>query len=72
MSPKDYAQKSRLWNAVIKTLDKQLTLLDKQLAELVASDKNISRQTELLKPVDGIGDRGALYMVSVTIGFKRF
>ena len=58
MDPKDYAQKSRLWNAVIKTLDKQLALLDKQLAELVASDKKISRQVELLKSVDGIGDRG--------------
>jgi len=72
MDPKDYAQKSRLWNAVIKTLNRQLALLDKQLAELVASDKKISRQVELLKSVDGIGDRVALYMVAVTMGFKRF
>ena len=72
MDPKDYAQKSRLWNAVIKTLNKQLALLDEQLAELVASDEKISRQMELLKSVDGIGDRIALYMVAVTMGFKRF
>ena len=72
MAPKDYAQKSRLWNAVIKTLNKQLALLDQQLADLVASDKKISRQVELLKSVDGIGDRVALYMVAVTMGFKRF
>jgi transposase len=72
MDPKDYAQKSRLWNAVIKTLNKQLALLDEQLAGLVASDEKISHQMELLKSVDGIGDRIALYMVAVTMGFKRF
>ena len=72
MDPKDYAQKSRMWKAVIKTLNKQLELLDEQLAELVASDKKISRQVELLKSVDGIGDRVALYMVAVTMGFTRF
>ena len=72
MDPKDYAQKSRLWTAVIKTLNKQLAILDEQLAELVASDEKINHQVELLKSVDGIGDRIALYMVAVTMGFTRF
>ena len=72
MAPKDYAQKCRLWTAVIKTLNKQLATLDEQLAEIVASDKRISHQMELLKSVDGIGDRIALYMVAVTMGFSRF
>ena len=72
MDPKDYAQKSRLWTAVIKTLNKQLALLDEQLAALVASDKKINRQVELLKSVDGVGDMVALYMVAVTMGFTRF
>ena len=72
MDARDYAQKSRLWTAVIKTLNKQLALLDEQLAALVASDKKISRQVELLKSVDGVGDRVALYMVAVTMGFTRF
>jgi len=72
MDPKDYAQKSRLWTTVINTLNRQLALLDEQLAALVASDKRISHQMELLKSVDGIGDRVALYMVAVTMGFTRF
>lgn len=72
MDPGDYAQKSRLWTAVVKTLNKQMEILDEQLAELVASDKKISHQVELLKSVDGIGDRIALYMVAVTMGFTRF
>jgi transposase len=72
MDPEDYAQKSRLWTAVIKTLNKQLALLDEQLAALVASDERTSRQVELLKSVDGVGDRIALYMVAVTMGFTRF
>ena len=72
MDPKDYAQKSRLWTAVIKTLNKQLAILDGQLAELVASDEKVRHQVELLKSVDGVGDRIALYMVAVTMGFTRF
>lgn len=72
MDPKDYVQKSRLWTAVVKTLNKQLAILDEQLAELVASDERISHQVELLKSVDGIGGRIALYMVAVTMGFTRF
>ena len=72
MDPEDYVQKSRLWTAVVKTLNKQLALLDEQIAKLVALDEEISHQVELLKSVDGVGDRVALYMVAVTMGFKRF
>lgn len=72
MDPEDYVEKSRLWTAVVKTLNKQLALLDEQIVKLVALDEEISHQVELLKSVDGVGDRGALYMVAVTMGFKRF
>jgi transposase len=49
-----------------------MALLDEQLAALVASDERTSQQVELLKSVDGVGDRIALHMVAVTMGFTRF
>ena len=51
----DYAQKSSLWTAVIKVLNKQMALLDEQLDALVASDENTSCQVELLNLMDIVG-----------------
>ena len=72
MDAADYARKKHLWTAVIKTLDKQISLIDHEIQTLVESDKMIKHQTELLKTVDGVGDRIAVRMVVVTMAFKRF
>ena len=72
MDTADYARKKHLWTAVIKTLDKQIALIDHELQTLVESDKTIKHQTELLKTVDGVGDRIAVRMVVVTMAFTRF
>ena len=72
MDATDYARKKHLWTAVIKTLDKQIALIDHEIQTLVESDKMIKHQTELLKTVDGVGDRIAVRMVVVTMAFKRF
>ena len=72
MDAADYARKKHLWTAVIKTLDKQIALIDHEIQTLVESDKMIKHQTELLKTVDGVGDRIAVRMVVVTMAFKRF
>ena len=72
MSGEDYARKRRHWTKVIAVLDRQIEEVDKEIEGLVASDKGISRQVELLKTIDGIGDRIAIYMVALTLGFTRF
>lgn len=72
MDAKDYRRKSRMWEAVIRTINQQLEFIDSELAELVASDDNIKRQMRLLKTVDGVGDVIAIYMIAVTMGFTRF
>ena len=72
MDSEDYTRKKRSWSAVVKTLDKQIALIDNEIQRLVESDEKIKRQTELLKTVDGVGDRIAVRMVVVTMAFTRF
>ena len=72
MGAEDYRRKKRSWADVIKTLDKQIALIDDEIQRLVESDEKIKRQTELLKTVDGVGDRIAVRMVVVTMAFTRF
>lgn len=72
MDAEDYRRKKRSWSAVVKTLDKQIALIDDEIQRLVESDEKIKHQTELLKTVDGVGDRIAVRMVVVTMAFTRF
>lgn len=72
MDSEDYNRKKRSWTAVVKTLDKQIALIDDEIQSLVESDVKVKHQTELLKTVDGVGDRIAVRMVVVTMAFTRF
>ena len=72
MDPSDYARKKRSWAAVARTLDKQIALIDAEIQRLVESDEKIRHQKDLLKSVDGVGDRVAVYMIVVTMAFTRF
>ena len=72
MDAEDYKRKKCSWAAVVKTLDKQIAIIDDEIQRLVESDEKVKRQTELLKTVDGVGDRIALRMVVVTMAFTRF
>ena len=72
MDSEDYNRKKRSWTAVVKTLDKQIALIDDEIQSLVESDVKVKHQTELLKTVDGVGDRIAVRMVVVTLAFTRF
>ena len=72
MDSEDYTRKKRSWSAVVKTLDKQIAIVDDEIQRLVESDEKIKHQTELLKTIDGVGDKIAVRMVVVTMGFTRF
>ena len=72
MDAGDYKRKQRSWTAVLKALDKQIALIDGEIRKLVESDERISHQVELLKTVDGVGDKIAVRMVVVTMAFTRF
>lgn len=72
MSKEDYAEQCRMLKDVISTLQKQLDNIDKRIDQLVASSEKLSHQVELLKTVDGVGQRIAVYMIVCTGAFTRF
>lgn len=72
MSKEDYAEQCRMLRSIISTLQKQLDNIDRRIDELVASNEKLSHQVDLLKTVDGVGHRIAVYMVVCTNAFTRF
>ena len=72
MSDEDYALQCKIWKSIIKELQKQLDNIDKKVDELVAANKRVSHQMELLKSVDGVGKRVAIAMIVCTDAFTRF
>ena len=48
-------QAKKAIQAVLKTIDKQITSLDDQIAKLIASDDDMNHQHQLLKSVPGVG-----------------
>ncbi len=72
MAPADYKHKSARWKKVIKTVDEQIAAIDAEIESIIASNPVLARQKELLKSVDGIGERIAINMIAITGGFTRF
>ena len=68
LDAEDYKRKKRSWAAVVKTFDKQIALIDDEIQRLV----ELKHQTELLKTVDGVGDKVTVRMVVLTMAFTRF
>lgn len=54
----------------LKHLDKEITLLETRLLELVKQDQQA--QLTLLQTIPGIGLKTALFLIVVTDGFKKF
>ena len=72
MAPKDFKNKNSRWKKVIKSIDEQIAAIDAEIDSIIAADPVLTRQKELLKSVDGIGDRIAINMIAITGGFTRF
>ena len=71
MATEDFRRKSRRWKEVIRAIDRQILAIDEQIDSLISEDPALRRQKELLKSVDGVGDRIAVNMIAVTCGFTR-
>ena len=72
MVPGDFKHKSSRWRKVIKTIEEQIAAIDAEIEGIIAADPVLTRQKELLKSIDGIGDRIAINMIAITGGFTRF
>ena len=72
MAPGDYKHKSARWKKVIRAIDQQIEAIDAEIDAIIGADPVLTRQKELLKSIDGIGERIAVNMIAITGGFTRF
>ena len=72
MAPNDFKHKDKRWKEVIKVIDRQIQVIDEEINSLIAADPVLNRQKELLKSIDGVGERIAINMIAITGGFTRF
>ena len=72
MAPEDFKHKSKRWKDIIKAIDKQIDAIDAEIDDIIAADPVLARLKNLLKSIDGIGERIAINMIAITGGFTRF
>jgi transposase len=57
---------------MIKSLDHQIDLLEKELLNVVQNHPELKAQFELIISIKGVGNQTALYMIAVTHAFHKF
>lgn len=72
LDKKVWSNKSKRLKSLIVTLDKAITDIQDQIEDIIDNDEELRKQMQLLKSVDGIGDKTALKMIVETDSFKRF
>lgn len=72
MPPEDFRCKNARWRKVIWSIDEQLTAIDGESDDIIATDPGLARQREFLTSIDGVGDRIAVNMLALAGGFTRF
>lgn len=59
-------------NRMIATFTREIKNVEKQIRELIQSDKEIKQTSELIRSIKGVGEIVAAYMICYTHNFKRF
>jgi len=59
-------------NKVIVTLTSEIKAVEKQIRELINSNKELAKTSELIRSVKGVGEIVAAHMICYTNNFKRF
>ncbi|OAV63362.1 Transposase IS116/IS110/IS902 family protein [Bacteroidales bacterium Barb6XT] len=72
MRKKDYRQKSARLKELIKGLEKSICQAEKEIKEVIESDKTLYEQHKRLCTAEGIGNKTAVKMIVVTKGFTDF
>lgn len=72
MAPGDFKHKNSRWNKVLKAINEQIKAIDAEIESIIAANRVLTRQKDLLTSIDGVGDRIAINMIAITGGFTRF
>ena len=57
---------------LITTLDAEIKFVEKQIRELINSEKELKQTSELIRSIKGVGEIVAAHMICYTNNFKRF
>lgn len=72
MPKDDYKRKSKRMNELIDKLDDAIRDIDEAIDDLFKSDGTMMEQKEILKSIEGVGERTALKMIVTTRCFTQF
>lgn len=62
----------RIHNKMIITLTTEIKAVEKQIRELIKSNEELAKTSELIRSIKGVGEIVASYMICYTNNFKRF
>jgi transposase len=62
----------KVQEAMIKSFDQQIDVLDKELLNVVQNHPELKTQFDLIVSIKGVGTQTALYMIAVTHAFQKF
>ena len=68
----DLKEAKRIMKPVIKKIEDQIKAVEKKIESLISEDKELSRQSEIITSVDGVGKVTAWNMIVCTNEFKDF
>lgn len=57
---------------MIKYLSKQISIVEKQMNEIIKENQSMSRNFKLLTSIKGVGPQTALFMIAYTNNFTKF
>lgn len=72
MEDKIFKRKAKRLKEMIKSLEKTLKEIAQEMADVIYSSEELSRQMRLLKSVEGVGPVVAMNMIIATEAFTRF
>ena len=58
--------------SIIKSFDKQIDAIEKEINQIITDNEDLERNYYLLKSITGIGDQIALYLIVLTENFTKF
>lgn len=72
LTKKDHATYFKVHEDMIKSLTKQIAVVEKQLITIVKNDEQLCQMYNLITSIKGVGDQTALHMIAFTNGFTLF
>lgn len=67
-----FKEVSAINKSLVNTIKKTITKIEKRIKEIIKSNRQLNKQSKLIKSIPGIGDQTSLYFIIATKGFTAF